>query len=154
ERIRLGGLDLGAVVDLVAGWIGPEAPNELPAALHDETEGNPFFVEEVLRHLLEVGALERRDGRWTAERPVSRMGLPEGVREVIDGRLARLGDDAGRLLGAAAVIGRSFRLDVLEDLGMAPPDRALEALETAVAAGLVREEPGSVGGYAFSHALV
>src|SRR5262249_45071211 len=53
ERIRLGGLDLGAVVDLVAGWIGPEAPNALPAALHDETEGNPFFVEEVLRHLLE-----------------------------------------------------------------------------------------------------
>jgi len=154
ERIRLGGLDRGAIVDLVAGWMGPEAPPGLPGALHDETEGNPFFVEEVLRHLLEVGALERRDGRWTSDRPVSRMGLPEGVREVIDRRLARLGDDAGRLLGAAAVMGRSFRLDLLEDLGLVPPHRALEALETAVAAGLAREEPGSVGGYAFSHALV
>ena len=62
----------------------------LARAIHSETEGNPFFVREVLRHLTEIGAIDQRHGRWTMRGPVQELGIPEGVRDVVGRRLARL----------------------------------------------------------------
>ncbi|NIT97780.1 MAG: hypothetical protein GWN79_21155, partial [Actinobacteria bacterium] len=69
--------------------IGDEG-RELAAALHTETEGNPFFVGEVLLHLAESGALVSRDGRWTSDTDLRAVGIPEGVREVVGRRLSHL----------------------------------------------------------------
>ena len=69
----------------------------LAHAVHGETDGNPFFVGELLRHLFEVGALQRDGtGRWVVPADPSGASLPEGVREVIDARVVRLGRELGR----------------------------------------------------------
>jgi DNA-binding SARP family transcriptional activator len=144
ERIALRGLDGDAAAGLIAGWVGTEASAGLTGAVQDETGGNPFFIEEVLRHLLESGAL----GPHGLVRPVRELGVPESVREVIGRRLDRLGSEAVDVLETAAVIGPEFELEVLEAACPAPRETILDALESAAEANLVR------GGWAFAHALI
>ena len=150
ERLALTGLDAAATVELIGGWVGEEAGPELAAQVRAETEGNPFFIEEVLRDLVEGGELVRRDGRWRAD---GALRVPESVREVIGRRVERLPDSAVAVLEAAAVLGRDFDLQVLVASGVLPRDALLDGLEEAERAQLVRPLPG-VGRWAFSHALV
>ncbi len=154
ERVSLQGLDEGDVGALIGAWTGQKAPPAFIQAVHELTEGNPFFIEEVLRHLEETGAIYRRDGGWTTDLKVDEMGIPEGVREVIDQRLSRLSGDCNSILTIAAVIGREFDLDSLERASDLPLDRLLELLEEAVAARVVAEAPHMVGRYGFSHTLI
>jgi DNA-binding SARP family transcriptional activator len=142
ERVPLAGLDGTQVRELVRE-LGVEASPEFVAALHAETEGNPFFIEEVVRHL--GGA---HDARSLAE-----AGVPEGVREVISRRLHRLGSDARTALQAASVIGRDFDFDLLEAVSPLEGDALVAALDASVDAGVLRES-GRVGRYAFCHALL
>ncbi|MGH7896061.1 MAG: serine/threonine-protein kinase PknK, partial [Candidatus Binatia bacterium] len=129
---------------------------ELAAAIHRETEGNPFFIEEVLRHLVETGALARRDGRWVrSEATIDELGIPEGVREVLGRRLSRLSETCNRALGNAAVLGREFDFAVLGRMAALDEDALLVAIEEALDAQLVVEQRGrSAPTYAFTHALV
>ena len=143
ERIELGGLDAGETAALVAVLDGAAATPAFVAELHEETEGNPFFIEEVLRHLAGAGDVALADA-----------GVPDGVREVTGRRLARLGEPALAMLAVAAVIGREADFDVLDEAGPLHGDALVEALEEAVAAGVLREDPERVGRYAFSHALL
>ncbi len=154
ERIALSGLDRAQVATLVAAWVGPEAPIELSAAVHGETGGNPFFVEEVLRHLTESGAIHREGERWVMTGEIDDLGIPEGVKEVIGRRLSRLGESTNRVLAVAAVAGRSFSLPLLERVEPLRGDNVLESVEEATAAQLVREEPGRPGDYSFAHPLI
>jgi DNA-binding SARP family transcriptional activator len=147
ERVVLAGLAPAEVSGLVTSWIGPGAPAELTAALHEETGGNPFYLEEVLRNLAESGALGR-------EGAVAELGIPESVKEVLGRRLSRLGDETGRVLAAAAVAGRDFELGVLERLPELAGLDVLSALEEATGAQLVREEAGLPGRFGFAHPLV
>jgi len=79
-----------------------------------KTEGNPFFIEEVWRHLVESGALYRREGRWVTDaRSIAQLRISEGVREVIGRRLSRLSETCNRALAAAAVLGREFEFELL-----------------------------------------
>jgi DNA-binding SARP family transcriptional activator len=153
-RVSLVGLGAREVSELVASWIGPEAPPGLSESLARETGGNPFFVEEVLRHLRESGALDRRAGRWVPARGVAELGIPESIREVLGRRLSRLGEQSDRVLVVAAVVGREFDLDLLERVADLDGIDVLSALEEGVDAQLVREEPGSPGRYGFAHPLV
>jgi tetratricopeptide (TPR) repeat protein/predicted Ser/Thr protein kinase len=152
-RIGLRGLSEGHVEELITHWIGRDSPAALTRAVAENTEGNPFFIGEVLRHLGETGALTRFGGR---QAPIGgkELGVPEGVREVIGRRLARLSEPCNRVLGLAAVVGREFNLPVLQALAELPEDRLLDVLDEAVGAKLVQEAPGVPGRYAFTHALV
>jgi hypothetical protein len=152
ERVLLRGLDRADLTALVASRAQQDPPAALVEALHTETEGNPFFVEEVLRHLVETGALRREGGRWTGE-PVSALGIPESVRDVVGRRLSRLSDAANRALGVAAVVGRDFDTALIEAAGGPSGDALLDALDEALRARLLRETevPGRLS---FSHALV
>ena len=154
-RMALGGLDLDGVVRLVAEAAGhelDEAGESLAAAVHAETEGNPFFVGEVLRHLRETKAVYLQDGRWVSDRSVAEIGIPEGIREVVGRRVDRLSADANAALPVAAVVGRDFQLEVVARAAGLTEDVVVAGLEEATAARLV-EETG-VGCYRFSHALV
>src|SRR5262249_33717211 len=82
ERVTLRGLEAQAIGALLHDRAGHDAPHEFVTALHDETDGNPFFAQEVVAHLVETGAIFRRDGMWTTDRELADLGLPEGVREV------------------------------------------------------------------------
>jgi hypothetical protein len=150
ERFALAGLTPDEVRQLAGAWVGPDTPRELARALHAETAGNPFFLEEVLRHLAESTGGERR---WTAA-SVAELGVPEGVKEVIGRRLSRLSEPTNQVLAAASVAGREFDLDVLERLPALADTDSLAAVEEAQAARMIREEPGRAGRYAFVHALI
>ena len=103
-----------------------------------ETDGNPFFVGEILRNLSESGMVvfdEDRAGGRSIAAPGS--ALPESVREVVERRVATLGDRAREMLTVAAVIGRSFDLELLATLVEIGEGELLDELEAAVAASLL-----------------
>ena len=157
ERISLSGLDAAAVAAFLEQAAGHELgleKDELAAAIHLETEGNAFFVREVVRHLIETGGLRQDDGRWVTGRPVEELGIPEGVRDVVGRRLTRLSETANRALAVAAVVGQEFELAVLERAGKLDEDALVSALDEALVARLVAEVPGTSPRYSFAHALV
>jgi DNA-binding SARP family transcriptional activator len=147
RHVELGGLAEPEVAELVAALGVPSAEPAFVHALHGETEGNPFFIEEVVRHL--------RDGHHDlrAEVSLTEAGVPDGVREVTARRLRRLCPDSRQALQVAAVIGREFDYDVLEAVAPLHDEALISALEEGVEARVLRES-GPVGRYAFTHALV
>ena len=127
----------------------------LAGEIASETDGNPFFVGEVLRSLVESGRLlyDPATGRWSVDRSAP-LGLPESVRDVIGRRVERLGDEAREVLTLAAVIGRSFELELLARLTETTESELLDRLEAAVAASLLDESTERVGRFRFVHALI
>jgi tetratricopeptide (TPR) repeat protein len=121
--------------------------------VHEETEGNPFFVGQVLRHLVESGAIIEVDGQWVRARDTAGAGIPEGIREVIGRRLAMLSEEANELLAAASVLGREFAIDVLQAAADARHDAVLDAMEVAEAAHVIEPVPGVPKNRSFVHAL-
>ena len=158
ERVELPGFvssEVVAVLEAIAGQAMDDRGVALAGAIHAETDGNPFFVGEVLRHLFEIGALRRDDdGTWVVPADVSSVSLPQGVREVIDARVVRLGRASAANLSLAAVIGRDFDLDLLLAAAETPPDELLDVLEEAATVALVREPADMPGWYSFTHALI
>ena len=119
-------------------------------ALYSHTEGNPFFMAEVIKLLSESGEL-------TADHvgPHKRLRIPEGVREVIGQRLNRLSEKCNQILKIASLACREFDFRLLSNLGgEGPEDEVLEAIEEALAARIIEEPPGTTGRYQFSHALI
>ena len=110
ERLPLSGLDgagVAAFIEQAAGHQLDEEGEALAAAVWRETEGNPFFTTEVLRHLAESGVVEQREDRWVVTRGPEDFGIPEGVRDVVGRRLARLSEEENQVLACSAVIGLS-----------------------------------------------
>jgi DNA-binding SARP family transcriptional activator/tetratricopeptide (TPR) repeat protein len=138
-RVRLDGMDEREVAQLIGGDPAPATAS----AIHAETGGNPFFVRQLARHLEEL------DGA-----PLADAGVPQGVRDVIAARVGRLSEQAGRVLGVAALIGRDFDLDVLEGVAGLPEDELLDVLDAAVRGALLMEVPSTPGRYSFAHALL
>jgi class 3 adenylate cyclase len=157
ESLSIVGFDQGGVAEFLEAAAGhelDEAGNELAQLLWRETEGNPFFVAEILRHLSETGVLAQdAAGQWRPTTTLSEVGLPDTVRAVVRARAARLDDDAIGALRAAAVIGRTFSLDVLATLSGDDPSRLLDIVERAEGLALVAEAP-ETGCFTFRHALV
>jgi class 3 adenylate cyclase len=158
QRIALHGLGADEVAQVLTAAAGHELDEdgiELAAQIAEETDGNPFFVAEILRSLLEAGAIvfDEKSGRWSIDRS-SGVSLPESVREVIERRVDRLGDETKEILTLAAVIGRSFDLDVLYAVTDRPEGELLDHLEAAVAASLLAESDDHVGRFTFAHVLI
>jgi DNA-binding SARP family transcriptional activator len=151
ERISLDGLDEHQVADLIASHAGHAAPGGVVNAVHERTDGNPFFVEEVMRDLIETGVLVEREGRWDSTLSPDEIGVPEGVKEVLESRLRRLSAGCRSVLAHAAVLGREFSFEVLTAMAGSGDDDVIEALEEAGEAQLVLEQDGV---HAFTHALV
>jgi class 3 adenylate cyclase/DNA polymerase III delta prime subunit len=154
ERLPVLNLDSDEVltfIELAAGHELDGPTRELAAAIYDETEGNPFFIGEVLRHLIETGGVQRSGDRWIVAEPDT-VTVPEGVRDVVGRRLSRLSATADAVLSVASVIGRDFDLEVLLAVVDLPEDDVLDALDLAARARLVTET--GVDRYRFAHALV
>ncbi len=157
ERLALSGLDEADVIRFMAQAAGHELDDDgltLARVIHAETDGNPFFVREIIRHLAETGGIEQRDGRWGTPLPVEELVVPEGIREVVGRRLSRLSADTGHALRVAAVVGPEFDLAVVGAAGELEDERVLCAVEEAIATRLVVEVPGPVPRHRFTHALV
>jgi hypothetical protein len=156
ERIELLGLGAAEVAEVMAAAAGHELDADallLAGEIAGETEGNPFFVGEVLRSLAESGRLlyDPASERWRIDRSAP-VGLPESVRDVIGRRVDRLGDEGREVLTLGAVIGRTFELELLRRLLDSPS--VLDRLEAAVDASLVDESTEHVGRFRFVHSLI
>ncbi len=145
-RIELGGLDRKEVGDFLAGGWGIAPSGELAAAVHARTEGNPFFVSELVKLLASEGRLGWADAVAVAH-------VPAGVRDVLRRRLGRLPEATNALLRVAAVIGREFDLEVLSGASDHDEERTLEGVEAALVTGIVADDQVVLGRYRFSHAL-
>ncbi len=155
SRILLRRLPVAGVEQMLTALSAQKPPKSLARVVFEETEGNPFFVEEVFRHLAEEGKLFDEKGVFLADLRVDQLHVPEGVRLVLGRRLQRLSDEARRILTTAAVIGRVVPLELLEELENAHPDAALDAIEEAERAHLVEAETsGRQTRYRFVHELV
>ena len=123
--------------------------------LHEWTRGNPFFVEETMKSLVESGALQQRDGRWTGWN-VESIALPRTVKDAVLARVERLGSAARTLLDLAAVLGTRVRYAALHAVCGTTDEAILESLEDVRRAGLLVERDDAVGTveYDFSHPLV
>lgn len=152
-RLTLKGLADDHVRHFVESWVGPEMPPWLAPFVVQNTEGNPLFVTEMLRHLDEAGGLTRLDSN-EAPAGFADVGLSQGIRELIGRRLARLSQTTRRLLTFAAVIGREFNLSVVEALAETDEEAVLDAMDEALTARIITEEPGAPGIFSFSHTLI
>ncbi len=138
QRIRLEGLEVDEVAELVTRVLGPTATDELATVVHGRTGGNPFFVREVSRLL--------------AARPAT-TDVPDGVREVLARRIARVSQDCQRILEVAAVAGDGVDMSLVMAVADNPADTALDLLEEAASARLLAGPPVD-GRIWFTHALV
>jgi class 3 adenylate cyclase len=159
ERVALTGLDgdeVEAFLTLAGGGdVAPDDVAELAAMVSAETEGNPFFIGEVLVHLVESGALVQHEGRWQGDRGlIEQIGLPEGIREVVGRRLADLPEATDELLRVAAVVGPAFDAAVVAAALGRDVDEVVRGLDDAGGRRLVIEDADALDRYRFAHALV
>jgi hypothetical protein len=146
RRIALKGIPRDAVADYIRLTAGSQPDEALVDAVHAETEGNPFYVGEVVRLLQAEGQLDAPDGRWD-------RAIPESVRAVVGRRLDRLSPSCNDLLKLAAVVGREFGVGLLATIRGATPEALLDLLDEAVEARVV-DETSAFGRYRFAHALI
>ena len=149
RHIRLSGLSEREVATFIDATVAAPRAASLAAAVHEETDGNPLFVREVMRLLAAEGRL---DAVWDARHPG--ITIPPRIREVIDRRLGLLPESCRELLSVASVLGGAFRLDALAQVSGLTLDALLETIEDAVTAGAVIDVPGSIGRMRFSHTLL
>jgi DNA-binding CsgD family transcriptional regulator len=128
---------------------------DLVEAIHSRCEGNPFFIEEVLKALAERGDIVHAGGAWHVERIVTNIAIPESVRVAVGQRTGRLPATARRALQVASVIGRRFSFEVLRTVADVSEEALLADIRAAIDAQLVVAEADEDGDerYAFRHAL-
>jgi class 3 adenylate cyclase/tetratricopeptide (TPR) repeat protein len=129
-----------------------DPPEELAEFVFDRTDGNPFFVEEIINSLIETETLVRNETGWAIGAPLDEAGLPTSVRGVIAARIDRLDSDRRRVLREASVVGRQFLYEVIRRVATvtATLDPSLADLEHA---DLIRERSDPDLEYFFKHAL-
>ncbi len=142
-QIPVPGLSEAEVAALIAARTGAGADEGFAHQVSARTDGNPFFIEELLRHV------EDRSGAG-----LDAADLPAGVKDLLLRRLRRLGPESEKALVFAAVSGREFELDVLARVLGVPDEGLAELLERAIAAHVLVEEAGSIGRYRFAHPLI
>lgn len=153
-RVALQGLDEKKVDKLVSALLDGPVEEGLVAAIRRDTEGNPFFIEEVVKGLVERDALHRDGGEWKLVAGVDQF-IPQSIQIALGKRLDTLSEDARAALSFASILGREFDMNILLAMSGWEEDRMLDALDESVKAQLTAET--RVHGrddYRFSHALL
>jgi DNA-binding SARP family transcriptional activator len=143
-RIELTGLSIEETQALASAVAGREVSKDTAERLWARTEGNPFYLRELIGLLASEHRLDQPE--------VSPVPVP--VREVVLRRIARLPEATAAVLSVAAIAGRDFDVDVVAEVALVEVDAVLKAIDTAVAAGLVVEDPRRLGWFRFTHALI
>jgi class 3 adenylate cyclase/tetratricopeptide (TPR) repeat protein len=155
QRIPLRGLSPDEVQRMLSHITGQEVQFVLAEAVYRQTEGNPLFIQEVIRYAAESGMIKREGGQWVATSVESLLTqIPEGLRDVIGRRLSGLSEDCNRVLSVASVIGRDFAVDVLQRVGGITEEELMSALEEAMRVSLIEDmKGGREARYRFTHAF-
>ena len=153
ENLRLKRLQRSEIVELLLRQFGSEAPAALVDLILSETEGNPFFIEEVLGHLRETGKLLTDAGRFRDSIEIADTEVARGVRLILEDRLGRAGALCREILTVAAVAGRGFSFDLLVKADTRHhEDDILDAIEEAEKKKLVEDvSTDRIARYRFVH---
>ena len=130
-----------------------DLPERVRALILAKAEGNPFFVEEVIRSLLDAGLVVRHEGHWRATREIESITVPDTLAGVITARVDRISEESNRVLQTASVMGREFQFDALEEFHQR--QQLLDALTDLQQRELIREKslvPHRV--FTFKHGLI
>ncbi len=155
--IRLQPLDKDESVDLISALLdSPDIPAPLVDEMLGKAEGNPFFLEEIVRRLIDLGHLERQDGGWTLAEDTPGIEVPDNVRLTVQSRIDLLPPEHRQVLQQASVVGRVFWSGAVRELtALADVEPLLEGLQQS---RFVTERfPSAVPGeseFAFLHALI
>ena len=153
-EIRLEGLGSAEVALMLQGLLGsPGAPAEVVREFSARTDGNPFFIEELFRHLVEENRLYDSAGKFRLEPKFEDIDVPRNVGLVVGRRLGRLREATNKILAVAALIGRSFSCELLEAASGVSAERLLDSLDEAERVGLVRSMSDAEARAEFSHEL-
>jgi tetratricopeptide (TPR) repeat protein len=153
--LKLGGLPRDAVAQMLNALSRREAPENLARAIFEESQGNPFFVEEVYRHLVEEGKVFDTTGEFRSGIQIDEIDVPESVRLVVGRRLERLDENEKRVLAAAAAIGRSFSFQLLSQISHIDLDELFTVIEKAQQMGIVvSSSEGPETPFIFAHEIV
>ena len=156
-KIPLGPLARDESSALVRGWLRDgEALGRLTELLVQKSEGNPYFLEEILRSLIdnEILVPETGTGRWTITRTPRELTIPDTVQATVMARIDRLEDDAKRLLKVASVVGRAFLYRVLEAIADADRELARDLSELERSELIRKRRPAPELEYEFRHGMV
>ena len=128
---------------------------DVRADVIDRAEGNPLYIEEFLRTLMETGRIERRDGRWVARGEIRAVEIPPTLQGLITARLDRVAPEVKQLLHAASIVGRLFSTSALGAIaGSAPgPELLREAARRDLIVEADERAPGEGRVHRFKHAL-
>ena len=153
ENLRLKRLQRSEIVELLVRQFGSEPPAALVELILSETEGNPFFIEEVLGHLRETGKLLTDAGRFRDSIEIADTEVARGVRLILEDRLGRAGELCREILTVAAVAGRGFTFDLLVKADTRHhEDDILDAIEEAEKKKLVEDvSTDRIARYRFVH---
>jgi hypothetical protein len=154
RQVTVRGLDLQDVGEFLLRASGRAFPGALVKAIYYETSGNPFYVREVLWHLIEEGKILLREGRWSTDISLSEMSIPEGVRQVVHRRLSRLSVNARLMLRTVAGFTSGFEFSTLLRLSDLSEDALLDCIDEALRAGFLTTARSSPPTYDFAHAIV
>jgi len=152
-QIKLKNLRSDHVAEMLKNLSGRSPSESVVKGVHADTEGNPFFVEELFRHLEEEDRLYDSNGQFRPDFEIAERDTPQSVRIVVARRLARLTSSTRDVLAKAAIIGRTFNLAILENSRVADP--ILKALDEAEVAGLIRSVSAELApNFEFSHEII
>jgi ABC-type oligopeptide transport system substrate-binding subunit/tRNA A-37 threonylcarbamoyl transferase component Bud32 len=159
-RIKLLRLSREETHELLNVMFHEEISPDLVKSVYLETEGNPFFIEEVCKSLIEEGKLYQEGGKWQWRR-TEELEVPQSVRIAIQGRISKLSPEAQDALRFASIFGREFEYEVLKAVCDYDEDTLIDALESAERAQIIVEleprtngRPASLPSFAFAHALI
>ncbi len=147
-RIALKRFNKSETTAQLGALLGEDVSADFGDAVHTETEGNPFFVEEVLKALIEKGSVRRESGRWQ-RCDVNELVIPQSVKEAIGNRLDRVSSECNDVLRSAAVLGKVFTFDELTAAAQQGEEVLLDALDEGVNAQLIAPVSGET--FTFTH---
>ena len=148
-RVTLGRFGLPETSALLATLFGQETVSaDFAKVIHRETEGNPFFIEEVIKSLIEQGQIYREGGEWQ-RRTVEELQIPQSIKSAVGKRLERLSPECLEVMHAAAALGKTFAFAELAEVAKGDEGALLDALDEACAAQLMRADPEER--FAFTH---
>ncbi|MEW5759502.1 MAG: AAA family ATPase, partial [Candidatus Thermoplasmatota archaeon] len=140
KTIELGRLSYEETTEMVSSILRrKELPAGFSKLLYDETDGNPYYIEEVLKTLVDEGIINLRDPNWHEKLDIAQIKIPSTVKDVISRRIEKLSEDSVKVLGHASVIGQEFTFDVLVHTAEMPEEKVVECLDELIDAKLIYE---------------
>ncbi|UCG70897.1 MAG: tetratricopeptide repeat protein [Thermoplasmata archaeon] len=153
ETISLKRLSKNDIREMLSSLIGvSKVPEDFVELIQDETKGNPFFIEGVVKSLLDEGIIKPEEGTWKTTIEISRISVPNTIKDIILRRIDRLNKDEREVVKYASIIGENFTLKLLRNVMDIPEDKLIKILDDLIRAKLIFEDfKGREERYTFSH---